>query len=160
MEFRIERMNRPELVFEGEVLARVNAPKHDAFDETRGYELALYTNAAGGYVASVEYLTTCVNEQSVVCCEQVDEPKDVENFFLVFEPCEYLDQQLLRSLTDDQKLQLRKALCRLYDSHVDAILKSLHEHHPKADAIAPSDASTETEHSRQKNGLLGFFGMN
>lgn len=165
--FHITGPNQSELVFDGELLACINTPKTGGPDGERGYELALYRKAGGGYVVSVEYLTTYESEQPVTHAEVVDEPKDVENFFFVFEPCEYLDEQLLRLLPDEQKRTLQKSLCRLYDQHVDEILKVLHA---DAEAAGGGSRSHEVQDNAEDdagddkptepiNRILGFLGL-
>ena len=155
--FNIKRTDHSDLEFEGELLGRVNTPHHATPDGSRGYELAIYAKSGGGYVASVEYLSTVPPEVPVASADFVERAKDVENFFLVVEPCEFLSQDLLRQMPDDQRQRLQKALCQIYDGHLDIILKTVQEYasrHPEHDI----DEASEKE-SRPKSRLLGLFGL-
>lgn len=125
-------------------------------DGERGYQLAVYAKSGGGYVASVKYLTTFPSERPVAIADCLDRANDVENFFLVVEPREFLRRDLLRQLPDDQRQRLKKSLRRIYDGHLDTILNITQEYasrHPDADG----DVSDKTP--RRNNGLLGHFGL-
>ena len=155
--FKIKRTDYSDLEFSGELLKRINTPMHSTPDGKRGYELAIYAKSGAGYVASVEYQTTFDSERRVTIADFVDQAKDVENFFFVFEPCEFLDQDLIRQMPQDQRKRLQKALSRLYDGHVDSILKALQEYalqHPEQDV----DESLEKTPA-PKSRILGLLGL-
>jgi hypothetical protein len=157
--FQIKRTSEPDLTFEGELLAKGNSPNHQTAEGERGYELCLYARAGGGFVASFEYLTTVAGERHFTAAEVVDDPKDVENFFLVVEPCEYVDRQILEALPNERRLEFRKAMCALYDRHVDVILNALQEFltTPQAD-VTQNSPKTEKKPAAKK-GVLGFLGL-
>lgn len=125
---KIGRTDNEALVFDGELLAKASSPQYETEDGHRGYEVTLYARSEGGFVVSIQYLTTCPDERSVTQAEIVDEPDDVEKVLLVFEPCEYVDRKILRALPEEPRQKLRRALYRYYDDQVSQALSALAEH--------------------------------
>lgn len=156
--FQVKRSGTDNLSFEGEPLAKVSTPRHEMNDGERGYELALYAESGGGLVASFEYLTTVSTEKPVHLADLVDDPKDVENFFLVIEPCEYIDNQKLDRLSKEHRAQLRKAMYTIYDGHVDVMLRALQDYlNTRKDAI--NQSTEKKDRTTSKRGMLSFLGF-
>jgi len=155
--FRISRSPQDPLEFEGILLAKATSPQHPGADGQRGYELSLYRQAKNGFVLTISFWTNCPNERSVVQAEVVDEPKDVENVLLVFEPCEHLNQKAVRALPDEQRQRLQKCLCRLYDEQVTQILDVLSQHLSESQELSEENADASLP--GQKRGLLNFLGL-
>ena len=156
--YRISRTHQDALEFDGLLLATATSPQLESERGWRGFELMLYRPACGGFVISIEFLTTCPHERHVLQAEVVDQPKDVENVMLVFEPCEHVDQKALRMLQDEPRHRLQKRLCRLYDEQVTQILDTLSKHHRDHQDVlkSPADKSGQA----QKHGILSFLRLN
>lgn len=159
--FQINRLHHDPLEFEGVLLATATSPQLEAERGTRGFELVLYRHASGGFVVSIEFLTTCPQERRVLQAEVVDEPHDVENVLSAFEPCEHVNQQALRALPDEQRQRLQKRLCRLYDEQVTNILDALSTYQCDGpEAAPPADtgkSAPKQGKSAPKQGILSFL---
>lgn len=88
--FELEDSRGRMLRFDG--MLATEASSVECFEDgvSRRYFLRVYKNTDGGFVGTIEFVTTGAEEASFHWFEQVDEAKDVENFFYVFEVSEYL----------------------------------------------------------------------
>lgn len=149
------RTDNEALVFDGEMLAKASSPQCETEDGHRGYEVAIYSRSEGGFVVSIQYLTTCPDEHSVTQAEIVEEPDDVEKVLLVFEPCEYVDRKMLRALSDEQRQKLRRALYRSYDDQVSQVLGAATAHF--GNWRLDSAKQEQPRVSEPKRGILSFL---
>lgn len=115
--FELEDSRGRKLRFDG-VLA-TKASSAESFEDgiSRQYSLRIYENVCGGFVVTIEFLTTGNEEASFRWFEQVDEVKDVENFFYVFEVSEYLPSvSKLPEGERDQAKRLTRHLSKSYET--------------------------------------------
>lgn len=121
--FKIDRNDLPPLEFEGELIFRTSGPRDG---RQRGYDLHLY--AAGDRFVPVIEFVTAANRPPITIAEIVDDAENVEKFFFVFEPLEYLDQHVVEEIGAEQRQALTLQLFRLYDAEVAKTLDAVDVH--------------------------------
>lgn len=109
--------NRPEMRFNGQLIAETQFQVDLDDEEEREFKLQVYATEGGGYVANLQYDTTCPIETPVVNYEDMDLFKDVENFFYVFEANEVM-QDLDRLKRSDRELRslTYKRIAKAYEN--------------------------------------------
>ncbi len=123
-----------ELSFEGERFAQVEEAVDLGNSGQSELRLTLYAVDGGGFVPVIESLQVDT-ATAVVEAELVDTANDVDVFFCLFEPCEYLPEDLVKS---DSGKKLRSALSAAHLRLIDAIVEILNSYvaaHPDSEVV-------------------------
>lgn len=116
-EIQIQGEDRPELRFEGQLIAesRFEVDLDDEYD--RSFVLQVYAIDGGGFVSTLRYATTSIAEKANFWYEDMDQFKDVENFFYVFEANEVIKGFGQLNRNDREKANLVcKRVAKRYES--------------------------------------------
>ena len=89
-EILIQAENQPELRFNGQLITESKFEVDLGDEETRGFDLCVYAIDGGGFVSTLRYQTSSEFENQICWHEDMDQFKDVENFFFVFEANEII----------------------------------------------------------------------
>jgi hypothetical protein len=154
---RVERTDAPGLEFEGTLVARSEGEHVESALGKRWYNLFLYAKSGGGFVPGIEFHTTCPGERPVSIAEIVDDFTDVENFFLVHEPNEYIRDSASHLRSRDNRHQLLRHMYQVYDWQVTQIFNALREVPERLDVPA-ENALSDTTSPPRRNWLLSLLG--
>jgi hypothetical protein len=89
-EIRIQNETSPELCFRGQLISETKIDINLDDQEKRQFNLQVFAVEGGGFVATLLYQSSCDSEQRICWLEDMDQFKDVENFFYVFEANEVI----------------------------------------------------------------------
>lgn len=89
-EILIRNENQSELRFQGQMIEEKKFSVELNDDERREFTLSAYAIEGGGFVPVLRYDTTSKSERPFVTFEELDQFKDVENFFYMFEAKEVI----------------------------------------------------------------------
>ena len=143
--------------FDGELIDQQSVGVRLSDDAEAFLALRLYAVRGGGFVPVVEFTPASATVENIVDAEQVDLVKDVECFFLLFEPAEHVDfgtsAAALTPESTDQ--QLRRNLMRKYYSLVGSILEALAQYR----ATNSSCEVIAQQMPNELNRIWNFFGI-
>lgn len=89
-EISLQSGSQPELRFSGQLIAETKFDVDLGDEQRRGFDLRVYAIADGGFVSTLRYQSTSELENQIFWYEDMDQFKDVENFFFVFEANEII----------------------------------------------------------------------
>lgn len=136
------------LLFSGERLFHSRSEDCVVGSETRWFELSGFAREEGGFVPVICFHSK--GEPPVTIAERVDEYKDIENFFFVFEPSEMLDRKPFMALSTKQRLRIEKGLMGIYDTEVNKALLATR-------AFVGEQTRKRTSKQKERKRLFGFF---
>ncbi len=122
-EILIQDTNENQLRFQGELV--IESEKVFSLDDRfeRKFMAKIYAVMGGGYVSSLQYVTSSPAEKPILIFEEIDFMDDVEKFYYVFEPGEIFSDSLdLPRELIEQRPALGRQMAKQYESMVFALL--------------------------------------
>ena len=145
------------VAFDGVLIDQQTAFVRLSNDAEASIVLRLFVVQGGGFVPYLQFSSASPRVADIVDADRVDLLKDVECFFLLFEPTERVEFGVNaiepRSANADQRF--RKTLMRKYYEMVDNTLQVLTDHH----ASDPSCEGIADHRSYERNRIWKFFGL-
>lgn len=89
-EILLQHENQPKLRFTGQLIGETQFRVESEDEAIREFNLRAYAIEGGGFVAMLRYETTSEAENELVWYEEMDQFKDVENFFFVLVANEFV----------------------------------------------------------------------
>ncbi len=118
-EILIQDGDKPELRFRGQLIADSEFMVELNDEQQRKFKLQVFGVEGGGFVSTLQYLTSCNSEKSTFLYEDMDLLKDVENFFFVFEANEVIrDLQAMSRVDREQRMLVYRQIAKVYESSV------------------------------------------
>ena len=143
--------------FDGELIDQQSATVRVGESADGRLAIRVYAVRAGGFVPVVEFNSVSTDVDDVLDAERVDLIKDVECFFLLFEPTDHLNSPACApqfpSVDADQKF--RKDLMREYDEMVNKILDALTDYQTANPGCEVNSIPPTSQASR----IWNFFGL-
>lgn len=156
VQYTVNRTGQDDLEFEGELLNQATSELYVSDVGTRQYDLKLYQQTNWEFVVTIDYITTCPNEEGVSLAELVDDPKDIENVLFAFEPCEFVDRKAMRAMSQELRSKFQKELFRYYDGAVAQMLETLMRMEPFIEQSNAEAAPVDSEEKGRRR-FLGFL---
>ncbi len=143
--------------FDGELIDQQSATLRVSESADGRLALRVYAVRGGGFVPVVEFNSVSTDVADVLDAERVDLIKDVECFFLLFQPTDHLGPSApapqFPSVYADQKF--RRDLMREYDEMVSKILEALADYQTANPGCEVNPKPPANETSR----IWNFFGL-
>ena len=116
-EILIRHENQLDLCFQGQLIEETKFSIDLNDEERREFTLTAYAIEGGGFVPMLQYDTTSKSESPLVTYEELDQFKDVENFFYMFEAKEVIIgyDRLARS-DREQAAKTCKQIAKVYEA--------------------------------------------
>ena len=125
-EILFQHKNQPELRFIGQLIAETEFSVDLDDNAIRKFNLRAFAIDGGGFVAVLQYQTTSDSEENLLSYEDMDQFKDVENFFYVFEANEvFRNFDALRRSDREAAGLICKRIAKAYESSLFKFLDVL-----------------------------------